>query len=242
MGDTAVPVLSTRDLARTVEFWRTLGYSVTHEQHRPYVYGALRAHDCEIHYHGAPLTEREQPATETAGCLILVDDVAARHRTFTAALRQRYGKIPAQGTARITRFRPGQSRFSAVDPDGNWITYIQTDIPEDIDYGGSSELSGVAKVLDNARILRDYKSDDKAAERALEAGLRRHGATASRIERARAYAALAELAVALNKPSKAAERRADLRELRLTEAERAVIATDLDAADELATWLNSDSD
>ncbi|MFD4401393.1 glyoxalase [Nocardia sp. NPDC058499] len=237
MGDTAVPVLSTHDLARTLEFWRALGYTVTHEQHKPYGYGALRAHDCEIHYYAAPVTGHERQAQETAGCLIMVDDVAGRHRDFTAALRKRYGKIPAKGAARITRLRPGQTRFSAIDPDDNWITYIQVETPEDVEYGGSVELSGLAKVLDNARILRDYKVDDDSAERALEAGLRRHGAEASRIERAQAYAALAELAVALENPAKAEARRADLAALSLTESERAELATELDAADDLAAWL-----
>ncbi|MGI5217773.1 glyoxalase [Nocardia sp. CA-290969] len=239
MGDTAVPVLSTSDLARTLEFWRTLGYAVTHEQHKPYVYGALRAHDCEIHYYGAPAGENERQAQETAGCLIMVDDVAGRHREFTAALRKRYGKVPAKGSTRITRFRPGQTRFSAVDPDGNWITYIQLGEPEDAaEYGGAAELSGLAKVLDNARILRDFKVDDKAAERALEAGLHRHGAEASRIELARAYAALVELAVALENPAKAAARRADLAALQLTETELSELAAEVGAADDLADWLD----
>lgn len=237
MGDTAVPVLSTHDLTRTLEFWRTLGYTVTYEQHKPYVYGALRAHDCEIHYYAPPAGGHERQAQETATCLIMVDDIAGRHRDFTAALRERYGKVPAKGFGRITRFRPGQTRFSTVDPDGNWVTYIQVDGPEEVEYGGSAELSGLAKVLDNARILRDFKDDDNAAERALEAGLRRHGADASRIDRARAYAALAELAVALENPAKADARRADLAALSLTESERAELATELDAADDLAAWL-----
>lgn len=237
MGDTAVPILSTGDLARTLEFWRTLGYTVTYEQHKPYAYGALRAHDCEIHYYGAPAGENERKAQETTGCLIMVEDVASRHREFTAAIRERYGKVPAKGDTRITRFRPGQTRFSAVDPDGNWVTYIQIGEPEDVEYGGSAELTGLAKVLDNARILRDFKVDDKAAERALEAGLRRHGAEASRVEMARAYAALAELAVALGNPDKAEARRADLAGLELTESERAELATEFAAADELTSWL-----
>lgn len=240
MGDTAVPVLSTRDLARTLEFWRALGYTVTHEQHKPYGYGALRANDCEIHYYAAPVAGNERQAAETAACLIMVDDISGRHRDFTAALRERYGKIPAKGVGRITRFRPGQTRFSTIDPDGNWITYIQVDGLEKVEYGGAAELSGLAKVLDNARILREFKGDDKAAERALEAGLRRHGADADRKERARAYAALAELAVALENPVKADARCADLAALSLTESERAELGGELDAADDLATWLDTD--
>lgn len=232
MGDTAVPVLPSSDLTRTLDFYRTLGYTVTHEQTRPYVYGAIAAHDCELHF-----TAASKNSGQPTGCLVMVDDVAGRHRVFTEALRARYGKVPAEGFGRITRFRPGQSRFTLIDPDGSSIIYIQRGEPRKLEYGGSENLDGLARVLDNARILRDFKNDDKSAERALEAGLRRFGAEASRIERARALAALAELAVALAKPDKAAARRADLTALELTDAERAELATDLDAASDLAEWL-----
>lgn len=232
MPDTAVPLLPSSDLSRTLDFYRTLGYTVTHEQTRPYVYGAIAAHDCELHFTAAP--KNGGPST---GCLVMVDDVASRHRAFTEALRARYGKIPAEGFGRITRFRPGRSRFTLIDPDGTSIIYIQRDEPEDVEYGGSADLDGLARVLDNARVLRDFKTDDKSAERALEAGLRRFGAQATRIDRARALAALTELAVALGKPDKVAARRADLAALELTDAERAELATELGAATELAEWL-----
>ncbi|GGK92107.1 glyoxalase [Nocardia jinanensis] len=234
MGDTAVPVLPTHDLVRTLGFYRALGYTVTYEQTRPYVYGALTANGCDLHFADPP-AGREQ--RDNTGCLVFVDDVAGRHRAFTTALREQFGRIPAKGFGRITRFRPGQSRFSVIDPDGNWVTYIQRDEPEDLEYGGSVELSGLARVLDNARILRDFKNDDKAAERALESGLRRHGAEAGPVDRARAFAALLELAVARDNPDKAAERRADLAALELTEAERAELAGELGAADDLEEWL-----
>lgn len=234
MGDTAVPVLPTHDLTRTLEFYATLGYTVTYEQARPYVYGAVTAHDCELHFTDAPPGDEGREYTR---CLVMVDDAAARHRTFTGALRAKYGRIPARGCGRLTRFRPGQTRFSVIDPDGNWVTYIERNEPPKLEYGGSAERTGLGEVLDNARILRDFKSDDKAAERALEAGLRRYGAEAGRLDRARAHAALAELAVALDKPDKVAARRADLAALELTDAERAELAADLRAADELAEWL-----
>ncbi|MGW5386461.1 glyoxalase [Nocardia sp. NPDC003963] len=236
MGDTAVPVLPTHDLARTLDFYGALGYAVTYEQTRPYTYGAISAHDCALHFTDAPAG---QPTEGQTGCLVMVEDAARRHRAFSAALRERFGRIPAQGPGRITRFRPGQTRFSVIDPDGNWVTYIQRDEPEGLEYGGSAELSGLAKVLDNVRILRDFKNDDKAAERALESGLRRHGAQAGALDRARALAALAELAIARGNPGRAAERRADLAALELTGSERAELAAELGAADDLEEWLRS---
>ncbi|WP_063062123.1 glyoxalase [Nocardia sienata] len=239
MGDTAVPVLPTRDLTRTLDFYRALGYTVTHEQTKPYVYGAVSAHDCDLHFTSAPVG---QVVRGEAGCLMMVDDVADRHRRFSAALRERFGRIPAQGSGRITRFRTGQTRFSLIDPDGNWVTYISRTEPMEIEYGGSAKLTGLARVLDNARILRDSKNDDKAAERALESGLRRHGAKAGVLDRARALAALAELAIARGNPDKAAERRADLVALGLTDAERAELAAQLGAADDLEEWLRPQAD
>lgn len=236
MADIAVPVLPVRDLDVTLDFYEALGYEVTYRQTKPYVYGAIRAHGCDLNFTGPQGRETEEGV---AGCLVIVDDIAARHRAFTLALRKRFGAIPAKGVGRITRFRAGQTRFSLIDPDGNWVIYIEKGEPEDVEYGGSEELTGLARVLDNARILRDFKTDYKAAERAIEAGLHRYGAAASRSELARAHAALAELAVALEKPEKAAERRADLRALALTADERAALAGELGAADELAEWLST---
>lgn len=75
----------------------------------------------------------------------------------------------------MTRYRAGASRFSVVDPSGNTIIFIRRDEPAELEYGGSKRLQGLARVLDNARILREFKTDDLAAFRALNSGLRRHG-------------------------------------------------------------------
>ncbi|BDT99388.1 glyoxalase [Nocardia sputorum] len=236
MGDTAVPQLWTSDLAGTLEFYKTLGYTVTHEQTRPYVYGAVEDHGCALHFVPAP-KDTEVPAERT-GCLVMVDDVAHRHQDFTAALRNRYGKVPAKGLPRITRFRPGQTRFTVVDPAGNQLIYIQRDEPPKVEYGGSKKLTGLAKVLDNARILRDFKIDYPAAFRVLEVGLGRYRAEAPRLDVARALAALAELAVALEDPGRAESFRTELRAMELSASERASLAGELRASDDLASWLS----
>ncbi|WP_280491352.1 glyoxalase [Nocardia asiatica] len=236
MADTAVPQLWTADLSGTLDFYKTLGYTVTHEQIRPYVYGVVEDHGCALHFVSLP-KDGDIPA-ERAGCLVMVEDVASRHQAFTAALRNRYGRIPAKGLPRITRFRPGQSRFTIVDPAGNQVIYIQRDEPPKVEYGGSKELDGLARVLDNARILRDFKTDDKAAFRVLEVGLGRFRAEAPRLEVARALAALAELAVAGEDPGRAEQFRAELRAMGLTAEERASVADELRASDDLAAWLS----
>lgn len=235
MSETAVPVLWSADLSDTLDFYRALGYQVTYEQTRPYVYGAVTRDGYELHFGRRP---KEVDAEVQIGCLVMVGDVADHHREFTAALRARYGRIPASGTPRITRFRPGQSRFTLVDPSGNHIIYIQQDEPLTLDYGGSAELDGLAKVLDNARILRDFKNDDRAAYRVLEVGISRFGDEAPPVQLALALAVSVELAVAMNQPERAEALRADIRAISLSDDDRAVVAEELQTGTDLADWLS----
>ncbi|SNY79276.1 hypothetical protein SAMN04244553_1553 [Nocardia amikacinitolerans] len=236
MDDFPVPLLWTSSPTTTLDFYRAIGYTVTHEQTRPYVYLALESHGCPMHFNSPP-KGFEIPA-ERVGCLVMVDDVAARHREFTTALRAAFGKVPAKGRPRITRFRPGQSRFTLVDPDGNTLLFIQRGEPRKLEYGGSPELADLAKVLDNARILRDFKNDDEAAARVLEVGLGRFAATAAPVERARALAMLAEIAVAAEDPERAARYRDEVRALNLSTEDRAAVAAELGAGVDLERWLS----
>lgn len=190
MPESAVPLLWSRkaQLSGLLDFYRGLGFEVTHEQTRPYVYGAVARSEYQLHF-----VARPEGVDAELSCLVLVDDVAAYHREFTAALRARLGKVPAKGIPRITRFKPGQTRFTMVDPAGNHVLVIQRDEPRELEYGGSKELEGLARVLDNVRILRDFKNDDAAALRVLDVGLRRYGSTATPEDLERARRERAEL-------------------------------------------------
>ncbi|MFC3962657.1 glyoxalase [Nocardia jiangsuensis] len=237
MADTAVPVMWAGELSETLDFYKTLGYEVTYEQTRPYTYGAIRRPGYDLHFFAPPKGDRGP--VENVGCLVMVGEVEELHAGFSAALRAKYGRVPARGIPRITRMRPGQTRFTVYDPAGNGITYIRHDEPE-MEYGGSTKLTGLAKVIDNARILRFSKQDDPAARRALEAGLRRHGGTATALERAHALADLVEIAVAEEDSARAAELRGKIAELELSAEERTTIAEHLRIATDLAAWLDAD--
>ncbi|MGW2661359.1 glyoxalase [Nocardia tengchongensis] len=193
MAARSIPVLWAGDLAETLDFYKVLGYVVTYEMHRPYPYAVVARDGVEIHFGPTPKLEEGRTAEDAhVGCLVIVDDVAAWHGEFKAALKAHYGKVPAKGLPRMTRFRPGQTRFTVVDPVGNGVIYIQKEEP-DLEYGGSQALQGLSKVLDNARILKDFKNDDAAAKRVIETGLRRFGDTATADDLARAAAMLAEI-------------------------------------------------
>ena len=70
------------------------------------------------------------------------------------------------------------SRRRAYDPSGNVVTFNEWD-EEDFEYGGAQSLKGLPKILDNVRILRDFKNDDEMAFRVLARALQRHRETAS---------------------------------------------------------------
>ncbi|MDG4662994.1 glyoxalase [Mycobacterium sp. 236(2023)] len=172
----------------------------------------------------------------SGGFLAFVDDVAPIHARFVETLRARLGRVPATGLPRLTRLRPGQTRFVIYDPSGNGITVINRDEP-DIEYGGSTALSGLAKAHDNVRIFRDFKSDDALAARALDTALRRYWDHAPRLDLARAHADRAELAVTLGDRAQADASRAQLAAIGLSDDEKAALAPELTALERIDDWM-----
>lgn len=235
MPTTTVPLLPCTAPEMTVEFYETLGFDVSDQQAKPYLYLAFSFDGVELHFKDAA-PDLDVGHELTGGCLFYVDDVAGYHHAFSERLRRRYARVPAKGLPRIERLRPGQSRFQILDPSGNCIVFINR-AEEDIEYGGATALSGMAKAHDNVRIFRDFKNDDTLAARALDTALRRHRHTASRVELARALADRVELAIALDDTKAEATAAADLETMALTDAEREAIAQELSAIATLRQWL-----
>ncbi len=214
---TTLPVMACRDVDELADFYEALGFRTTYRQQKPYVYLAVEGRGFGLHFSRIPAgadIERE----DVGCCLVLVEDVAAMHADLSAAMRAAFGKVLVKGRPRITRYRSGASRFTLIDPSGNSLIFIQRDIPEDIEYGGAADLAGLPKVLDNARILRDFKLDDKAALRAVTSGLKRHTEGATRDEIEAALVMLVELATELGDDALAKQRQAELDALRATGA------------------------
>lgn len=237
MPTTTVPVLPCCDVDGTVEFYEALGFTLSYRQVRPYLYVALQFGDIEVHFtEASPGLDRE--LENSGGFLVFVDDVAPLHAQFVDGLRQRYGRVLATGLPRLTRLRPGQTRFSVCDPSGNGIVVINRDEP-DIEYGGSSDLSGLAKAHDNVRIFRDFKNDDALAARALDTALGRYRDVAPRLDLARAIADRAELAVVLGDLALADRLRTELDAFRLTSDERGQLEPEFAALAQIERWLGT---
>lgn len=236
-NETTVPLLPCASGEETTAFFKSLGFAVTYEQYRPYLYLVFELSGFALHYGKAP--KGTDPANEdVGGCLVFVDDVAAYHAHFTAAMRAAHGKVLAKGLPRITRYRPGASRFTLMDPNGNSILFVQRDEPMELEYGGDRSLPPLQRALDNARIFREFKNDDKAAFRTVTSALRRHG-DAAPVDRATAHAVLIELAVALGERERIPDLKAGLEALLpgLDEDERRRVAEEASLADGLEAWI-----
>jgi catechol 2,3-dioxygenase-like lactoylglutathione lyase family enzyme len=234
--ETVIPVLPCISLAETLDFYRALGFAVTYEQTTPYVYGAVCRGGANLHFYGGH--KKLDPAKTFSSCLVMVDEVSGPHRAFIDGLRRAYGRVPTAGFPRITRLRPGQSRFGVFDPAGNSIIFIARDEP-DMTYDDEPvERSRLAQALDTAVWLRDLKGfDDVAAAKVLDVALARD-ADGSPLERARVLAARAELAVALGDAERARTMRSELAQISLTAEEREHFKEELQAADELEQLLS----
>jgi hypothetical protein len=236
--ETTVPLLPcVTPLDQTLDFYRTLGFEVTYEQSTPYLYGAVRRGGIDLHFH----RPKGQDLKKVSGtCLVMVPAVEPYHRAFADALRARHGKVPTAGLPRITRLRKGQTRFTTLDPSGNSLVYICRDEP-DVDYGWyEAERSRLAGAIEMAAFLRDTYINDKAAAQVLDKALARSEPADDPIDRARALASRAELAVAMGDAERARAVRAELQQVPLSDEDRARYRDELQAADELERWMGSE--
>ena len=187
---TAIPLLPCASLDGVVSFYTALGFEVTERQERPNPYAATRWHGADVHLY----EENSHDAHQGNICLLIVSEVEELHARFCDALRGYLGRVPRTGLPRITRMRPGQTRFTVVDPAGNSIIYIRRGEknPHDETRRMSTSLSLLGKAIRNAEVLRGFKNDDVAAARVLTAAIAR-ATDAAPHELARAAAMLAEL-------------------------------------------------
>lgn len=230
-SDACIPLLPCVEIAPTLEFYGLLGFEVTYQQRTPNPYAATRRGGAQLHFFGLKGLD---PLKAFSSCLIIVDEVEQLHARFVAALKEAYGRIPLRGLPRLTRMKKGQSRFTLVDPSGNSLMFIRRDEPAGYgDDGGDAPASVLAKALKAARRLRDFKGDDAAAAKVLEGALKKADAGTT-VERARALAARAELAVALGDAPRARELARDINALPLSASEREGLREELDAIEQLA--------
>jgi hypothetical protein len=213
-----IPCLPAISMEESLPFWQTLGFEVTYQQKAPNAYAVIQRDNYELHLFGLKgLNPKEAYST----CLIIVPEVEQLHQTFKENLRSALGKVPSAGFPRISRMKPGQTRFTITDPAGNSVIFIRDgrEDQEAADEYKKADQTSLQKALNVAARLRDFKLDDLAAAKALDNALTRDKSEPG-IDRAKALAARIELAEALGEETLAVTLRSELQQIPLSPEER----------------------
>lgn len=231
--ETSIPLFPCASLNETLAFYQALGFEVTFQQQDPYPYGAVRLGGFNLHFSRLTM----YGAKNAFGtCLVFVPQVGPYHQAFAGSLRLKYGRVPTTGLPRITRLRKDQTRFKVFDPSGNLVIYINQDEPDGTYSWSEVSLSELAQALENAVFMRDTYANDQSAAKILDTALARHK-SADPVDRARALAARAELAVAMGQAEHVQAIRAELAQVPLSAEDHERIRDELQAADDLERWL-----
>lgn len=109
-----------------------------------------------------------KPEENFTTCLVMVGEVEQLHATFAERLRAALGPVPGRGFPRISRMRPGQTRFTLTDVAGNSVIYIKRGEEDEAtaEEQQAPRPDPLAAALALAARLRDFKNDDAAAARA----------------------------------------------------------------------------
>jgi hypothetical protein len=218
-------------VAESLDFYRAIGFEVTYRQRSPNEYAVVRQGGCEVHLFGLKGLKAEDGYS---ACCVVVPDVGPVHRAFGDALRRKYGRLPIAGFPRITRFKAGQTRFTLTDPSGNSVIFVNRTAHGG--GGGRADLTGLAKATHTAAKLRDESGDDESAARVLDVALGRYP-DAPALDRARALAARAELAVALGEAERLRGLREELRRVPVSDEDRGKYRHEFEAAEALEREL-----
>lgn len=209
-----IPVLPCVSLEETVIFWETLGFERTYFQKSPYPYAVVQRGGYDLHFIRQKGLKPEEAAH---GCLIMVSEVEQVHKDFSQRLRAQMGKVPASGFPRMSRMRPGQTRFTVTDPSGNWVIFIKFG-EEDAESWSEPDQAGLTrlqKAIANAVRFRDFKEDPDAAAKVLDVALK-HTENEDKLDIAQALFIRAELAVDAEDTPLAENCYAELKMLRLS--------------------------
>lgn len=227
------PLFPSRALDETVRFYKALGFQAMEHTTTPYPYAELRRGKLWLYFTHLAMYAKSKAF---GALMVIVPDVASYHQEFAEGLRTEYGRIPTAGVPRITRLSLDRARFHIFDPAGNMLLYVGRTQVEEAAWEPPGTGSDLAQALENAVFLRDIYANDQAAAGVLDRALK--GASSpDPVERARALAVRAELAVAQGDVQAARAVRMELAQIELPQEARDRYRHELEAADVLERWL-----
>jgi hypothetical protein len=232
-----IPILPCRSIDEVLDFYRTLGFTVTLRQTRPNPYAAVERDGMHLQFYGM---RSHEPGSQFHTCYALLDDaddIDALHTVFRAGLKAAYGRIPLTGIPRIGPVGDmsyGVRQFLLTDPAGNQIR-IGKPIADRAE-PDPVPRSRLIRALETAVLLVHSKEDPVTAARVLDPVLDEARSAAAPV-RVRALVLRADLAVTLDDPDLARRLLAEVRDITLDDGDRATIADELRRAADLTTAL-----
>ncbi|MCH7408928.1 hypothetical protein MM239_05950 [Belliella sp. DSM 111904] len=170
-----IPSLPCVDIEESLSFWEILGFEITYKQTRPYQYGVVERGGFELHFGRVKGMEAERNLYN--GCLIMVHDAEKVYEEFRQRFKENMGRIPHSGLPRISRMKPGATRFTLTDISGNCIIFINygEEDQETWEKADDKNQTPLQKSIAVAIRFRDYKEDEKAAAKTLDVALSKAG-------------------------------------------------------------------
>lgn len=168
-----IPSLPCVDIEETLSFWEMLGFEISYKQTRPYQYGVVERGGFELHFGRVKGMEAERNLYN--GCLIMVHDAEKVYEEFRQHFKENMGRIPHSGLPRISRMKPGATRFTLTDISGNCVIFINygEEDQETWEKADDKNQTPLQKSVAAAIRFRDYKEDEKAAAKTIDAALKK---------------------------------------------------------------------
>jgi len=168
-----IPSLPCIAIEETLSFWEMLGFTTTYKMTRPYQYGIIERGGYELHF--GRVKGMDAKSNLYSGCLVMVSDADKVYKEFTQKFKKNLGRVPHSGIPRISRMKPGTTRFTLTDVSGNSIIFIQYGKEHDDTYqkAYNENQSPLQKSIAMSIVFRDYKEDEKAAAKTLDAALQK---------------------------------------------------------------------
>lgn len=191
-GATTIPLLPAVAFDESIAFGQSLGFDLALRQKAPNSYAVLRYEDFELHLFGL---EKLRPEDNFTTCLVVVTEVELLHALYLARLQDHLGRTAYRGLPRMSRMRPGQTRFTVTDVSGNSVIFVLRGGEDDeaAEQYKRADLTPLQRAIALAERERDFKTDDTAAARLLDRVIERHAGDPSP-EYRRAVEARLELA------------------------------------------------
>jgi hypothetical protein len=217
-----IPILPCVSIEETLQFWQALGFEITYKQTHPYQYGVVERGGHQLHF--GKLRGMEEANNFYTGCLIAVPNAGDVYHEIAQRLKQLIGRVPHAGIPRVSRMKPNTTRFTLTDVSGNSIIFVSRNEQdqETWEKAENKDQSKLQRAVAIAIRFRDYKNDDAAAIKTLDAALKRVS-DENVMDIAEALIIRIELAESSDDPIKVAEYRLRLSQLAIPERDLALL-------------------